>query len=90
MSALANFKANLVKGKQCMFTAKWCPVPTLRTIVEVRSKDVGFTHPNPDKKEASWLNFPKKNEVSEPTPNKFIIAFSDVPDDLTYDFNLTA
>jgi len=88
-SALQNFKRHLLPGTKCMFTAKWCPVPTSRTVVEVRSKDCSFTNPNPGKA-PSWLNFPKKSELTEEAPNVFKIAFSDCPDNvLTYDFNPT-
>jgi len=66
-----------------MFTASWCPKPTLRTVVQQRSRDILFTHPFKDG--TSYLTMPKASEVTR-DGKKFTICFADIQDALTYEF----
>ncbi len=80
MSAIQNFKRLCVVGAQCIFTAPWCPTPTIRTVTRVQTRKVAFTHPL--KPGESWLDYPKAGEIVESVPGLFFLR----SDTLRYDF----
>jgi hypothetical protein len=92
MSVLQNFKKACLPGKTVIFTAFWCPTPTVRTVKLARSRDCAFTGvKNPGN--LSYLTWPKASEISEPKPNCFHIALTEgrsTPEVLVYDFNVPA
>ena len=88
MTTLQDFKARLTLGARCMFTAHWCPTPTLRTITKVQTASVAISHPFKGPWHDSWLTMPKASEVTSPAPGVFVISFADRPHRaLTYDFS---
>lgn len=84
-TTLQEFKSKLTVGARCLFTARWCPTPTIRTVTVAQSKKAAFTHPT--KSGDSWLDFPTAAEITQDVPNVFVIRHHDCPDNpLTYDF----
>ena len=84
---LQRFKSKLIVGARCTFHAKWCPNPTIRTIVEVQTKQVCFSHPTRPDAKGSWLNMPKASEIVEFAPDNFVVD-GGTNNPLYYNFNI--
>lgn len=84
MTPLQSFKAACVKGARCVFTANWCPTPTIRTVTIVAGTKVAFTHPT--RSGHSYLDWPKATAIQQPLPGLFKIHNEGFANELTYDF----